>query len=174
VLLAFGADVDDGARDAALAALATPAAAPAMPREVELEVCYEPDLAPDLADVARRCGVSPDEVVALHAGAEYVVQCLGFAPGFPYLTGLPERLRVPRHDAPRPRVPAGSVAIAGAQAGVYPCETPGGWRVLGRTPRRLFDPGAEPPALLAPGDRVRFVPVSRGRFDRLVAERASR
>jgi inhibitor of KinA len=177
ILLAFEARGLDAAaaQGAVLAALAGPGDADDAPaREVRVEVCYDPDLGIDLADVARRCASTPDEVVALHAGAEYVVQFLGFAPGFPYLTGLPERLHVPRWDAPRPRVAAGSVAIAGGQAGVYPCETPGGWRVLGRTPRRLFDAHAASPTALAIGDRVRFVPIPRERFDRLAAEGATR
>lgn len=134
------------------------------PRTVEVPVCYDGSLAPDLADVADRCSLTAAEVVALHCGAEYAVAFVGFSPGFPYLTGLPERLNVPRHDSPRPRVAAGSVAIAGDQAGIYPHATPGGWRILGRTPLRLFDSGAASPALLALGDRIRFTPISLDQF----------
>jgi inhibitor of KinA len=149
-----------------------PDAAELPSRRVEVPVCYDEDLAPDLRDVARHVGLSADEVVRLHAGATYVVRFLGFSPGFPYLAGLPERLAMPRLERPRVRVPAGSVAIAGGQAGVYPQATPGGWRVVGRTPLRLFDADREPPALLRMGDLVRFVPVPRARFDALAASSA--
>jgi KipI family sensor histidine kinase inhibitor len=146
----------------------------APPREVTLPVRYGDSFGPDLASVASACGLPPDEVVRLHAGATYEVRFLGFSPGFPYLAGLPERLETPRLDRPRLRVPAGSVAIAGKQAGIYPQETPGGWRLLGRTPQRLFDPqraaAGAAPALLAMGDRVRFRPVSEAEFRALAAE----
>lgn len=128
-------------------------------RLVEVPVRYGGDDGPDLADVARLSGLSPDELVARHAAAPYRVAFLGFAPGFPYLTGLPRELHVPRLASPRTRVPAGSVAIAGAQAGIYPSPSPGGWRLLGRTDLALYTPDDDPPARLAPGDRVRFVPV---------------
>lgn len=128
-------------------------------RLVELPVCYGGDFGPDLERVAAHAGLSPAEVVRLHAGAEYVVSMVGFAPGFPYLAGLPEQLATPRRATPRLKVPAGSVGIAGRQTGVYPQETPGGWQLIGRTPRRLFRPDAEPPALLRLGDRVRFHPI---------------
>jgi KipI family sensor histidine kinase inhibitor len=122
----------------------------------EIPVHYD---GPDLKPVADATGLTPEEVVALHAGAEYTVAMVGFAPGFPYLTGLPEALRLPRLATPRNRVEAGAVAIAGEQAGIYPCASPGGWRVLGHTGLRLFDAArAGCPALLAPGDRVKFVP----------------
>jgi KipI family sensor histidine kinase inhibitor len=146
-----------------LLAETTPADA-RVPRLVEVPVCYEGEFAPDLAEVARLRGLEPAEVVRLHAAGEYVVRFLGFSPGFPYLAGLPERLATPRLDRPRVRVAAGSVAIAGAQAGIYPHATPGGWRILGRTPLRLFDATRDPPATLAIGDRVRFVPIPRARF----------
>lgn len=133
----------------------------------ELPVCYDADCAPDLDDVARSAGLSRDEVVARHAGADYVVHFIGFTPGFPYLGGLPSRLSTPRLERPRVRVPAGSVAIAGSQTGIYPHATPGGWRLIGRTPVALFDPTGEPPALLAMGDRVRFVSVTHEQFERL-------
>lgn len=132
-------------------------------REHRIEVRYGGEDGPDLAAVARETGLSPERVVGLHAGAEYTVAFVGFAPGFPYLIGLPPELQVPRLESPRTRVPAGSVAIAGPFSAVYPCSTPGGWRLLGRTPAALFEPAAESPALLAPGDRVRFVDVSSSR-----------
>jgi KipI family sensor histidine kinase inhibitor len=112
----------------------------------------------DLEVVSELSGLSVDEVISRHGAAEYTVAFLGFAPGFAYLVGGDGRLHVPRRDEPRQRVPAGSVAIAGPYSGIYPREAPGGWRLLGRTGLVLFDPDRRPPALLAPGDRVRFVP----------------
>ncbi|HLO67907.1 MAG TPA: 5-oxoprolinase subunit PxpB, partial [Holophaga sp.] len=114
---------------------------------------------PDLEAVARHCGLAPEEVARRHAGATYRVHFLGFAPGFPYLGGLDPALAAPRLDAPRTRVPAGSVGIAGAQTGIYPLESPGGWRLIGRTPLVLFDPRRPEPCLLRPGDLLRFVEV---------------
>ncbi|WP_410608492.1 5-oxoprolinase subunit B family protein [Amycolatopsis sp. lyj-109] len=123
------------------------------PREVTLDVRYDGE---DLALIAADAGVSPDAVVELHTQAAYTVAFTGFAPGFGYLTGLPPQLRQPRLESPRTRVPAGSVGLAGEFTGVYPRESPGGWRLLGHTSATLFDPHADPPALFAPGDRVRF------------------
>lgn len=137
-----------------------PAADPVPPgRVVEVPVHYGGADGPDLPLVGAQAGLSPAEVVALHAAPLYRVFMLGFTPGFPYLGGLPPRLATPRLLTPRPRVPAGSVGIAGPQTGVYPVESPGGWRLIGRTSLRLFDPAAARPFLLSPGDRVRFVPV---------------
>ncbi len=116
-----------------------------------------------LADVARHTGLSAERVVELHVSAEYRVYFLGFSPGFPYLGGMPPELTTPRLPAPRKRVPLGSVAIGGAQTGIYSVESPGGWRLIGRTAMRLFDAEAEPPAALQIGDRVRFVPVKEPR-----------
>ncbi len=123
-------------------------------RRIEIPVVYD---GADLEEVARLVQLSPEEVVELHVSAEYVVAFIGFAPGFAYLIGGDERLAVPRRGRPRVRVPAGSVAIAGPYSGVYPRDTPGGWRLLGRTSVSLFDPGRSRPALLANGDVVRFV-----------------
>jgi len=123
-------------------------------RLVEIPVVYD---GPDLDEVARLTGLSPEEVIARHTGAEHVAAFIGFQPGFAYLTGGDTLLHVPRRDAPRTRVPGGTVAIAGPYSGVYPRESPGGWRLLGSTSALMFDPAREPPALLAPGDRVRFV-----------------
>ena len=119
---------------------------------------YGGDDGPDLDAVAMECGLSVDRVIELHVATAYEVLFAGFAPGFAYLGELPAELRVPRLATPRTRVPAGSVAIAGAMAAIYPQASPGGWRLLGRTDARLFDPTAMHPALLRPGDRVRFVP----------------
>jgi KipI family sensor histidine kinase inhibitor len=139
------------------------AAAPAPEaREVRIPVVYGGEAGPDLDDVARHAQLSPDEVIALHAGAEYLVYFLGFQPGFAYLGGLPEALATPRRAEPRLAVPAGSVGIGGSQTGVYPAETPGGWNLIGRSSTSLFDPSANPPTLLQVGDRVRFVPVEAG------------
>jgi KipI family sensor histidine kinase inhibitor len=130
-------------------------------RTVEIPVCYGGECGPDLEDVARHHGISPQRVVELHAGAEYLVYFLGFSPGFPYLGGLPAELATPRLDTPRKLVPAGSVAIGGAQTGVYPQASPGGWRLIGRTPARLFQPEQAAPTLLCMGDRVRFRPIRK-------------
>jgi KipI family sensor histidine kinase inhibitor len=133
-------------------------------RVVEIPVLYGGAHGPDLADVAAHCGLDEAEVVRRHAAGDYRVYFLGFSPGFPYLGGLDEGLATPRLPTPRHRVPAGSVAIGGRQTGVYPAASPGGWRLIGRTPLRLFDPGRTPPACLAMGDRVRFVPVDEAAF----------
>ncbi len=113
---------------------------------------------PDLAFVAQRCGMSPEEVARRHAAAEYRLAFVGFAPGFGYLLGGDPALHVPRRDEPRERVPAGAVAIAGEYTAVYPGESPGGWQLVGRTDLRMFDERREPPALLEPGRTVRFAP----------------
>jgi inhibitor of KinA len=134
-------------------------------RRVVIPVCYGGAWGPDLEAVAAAHGLSADEVVARHSGAEYFVSAVGFTPGFPYLGGLPESLHTPRRPTPRTRVPAGSVAIGGAQTGIYPFETPGGWHLIGRTPLRLFHPQGRPPALLQAGDRVRFRPITPAEFE---------
>jgi KipI family sensor histidine kinase inhibitor len=130
------------------------------PRQIEIPVCYGGEFGPDLEEVARHCGLTPERVVAMHSAADYLVYFLGFSPGFPYLGGLPAELATPRLPAPRQRVPAGSVAIGGSQAGIYPIASPGGWRIIGRTSLCLFNPAVASPALLALGDTVRFVPRS--------------
>ena len=130
-------------------------------RLVEIPVRYGGEFGPDLTDVARHTGLTPERVIEMHAGAEYLVYFLGFAPGFAYLGGLPDELATPRLSAPRKRVPTGSVAIGGNQTGVYPIESPGGWRIIGHTDAKLFDPSAAEPVLLRMGDRLRFVPEAR-------------
>ncbi|HET6603519.1 MAG TPA: 5-oxoprolinase subunit PxpB [Xanthomonadaceae bacterium] len=135
-------------------------------RTVEVPVCYGGEHGPDLEALSRHAGLEVQDVVARHAGADFRVAMLGFAPGFPYLLGLPAELAMPRLAQPRRTVPAGSVGIAEAQTGIYPQSSPGGWRLIGRTPLRLFDAAREPPSLLAPGDRVRFVAIEATRFDR--------
>ena len=141
---------------------------PGSRRVLQIPVFYDAgrEIGPDLADIARSAGLAPEEFARRHAEAEYRVAFLGFAPGFPYMTGLARELEAPRLATPRTRVPAGSVGIGGRYTGIYPEETPGGWRLLGRAPVRLFDAKEDPPALLLPGDRVRFQPISRQEFER--------
>lgn len=128
----------------------------------QLPVCFDPDLAPDLLAVAHACGLSADALVERFTGCELRVSMLGFLPGFPYLSGLPAALELPRLPSPRTRVPAGSVAIAGRLCAIYPWDSPGGWHLIGHTPVTLFDPGcSDSPALLAAGDRVRWRTVTR-------------
>jgi len=129
-------------------------------RVVSVPVCYGGTDGPDLEEVARLVGLPVEEVVRRHAAARYDVAFLGFLAGFPYLSGLPPELVAPRLATPRMLVPAGSVALAGGQTGIYPVASPGGWRLIGHTPLRLFDPAAEPPSLLRPGDQVRFVAIT--------------
>ncbi|MCS6766670.1 MAG: 5-oxoprolinase subunit PxpB [Candidatus Protistobacter heckmanni] len=126
----------------------------------EIPVVYGGAAGPDLEDVARQAGLSPEEVVKRHCAAEYVVYCLGFQPGFAYLGGLDPKLAAPRRADPRIKVPAGSVAIGGEQTTIYPAVSPGGWNLIGHADIRLFDPDADPPTLLSPGDRVRFIDAS--------------
>ena len=137
------------------------------PRTVTIPVAYDGELGPDLADVAEHSGMTEADVIARHAGGQYLVYFLGFSPGFPYLGGLDPALSTPRLPAPRQRVPAGAVGIAGSQTGIYPQSTPGGWRLIGRTPVRLYDPVAEEPCLLRPGDDLRFRAVDAREFARL-------
>jgi KipI family sensor histidine kinase inhibitor len=137
-----------------------PADAPetvAAARTIEIPVVYGAEAGPDLESAAAELGMTPSDLVSRHAAGEYTVAMIGFAPGFPYLLGLDPALALPRMATPRTSVPAGSVGIGGTQTGIYPRESPGGWRLIGRTPLTLFDPSRDEPALLAPGDRVRFV-----------------
>jgi KipI family sensor histidine kinase inhibitor len=152
-VLATWADVEP----AALAAIAAKALTEDQPEvsspTLTIPVTYD---GPDLSTVSELACVSIDAVVAVHTEALYTVGFIGFAPGFAYLVGGDARLHVPRRDEPRTRVPAGSVGVAGPYSGVYPREGPGGWQLIGRTSLELFDPARNPPAALAPGDRVRF------------------
>lgn len=139
---------------------------------LEIPVCYDGDCAPDLAEVARRLQLSQDEVVQRHSVASYRVAMLGFSPGFPYLLGLDPRLQLPRRDTPRTRVPAGSVAIGGAQSGIYPRELPGGWHLMGRTPLNLFDLRRTPPNRITVGAQVRFRRIAADEFAALARDGA--
>jgi KipI family sensor histidine kinase inhibitor len=135
---------------------------------IEVPVCYDDrELAPDLDLVAQHTGLCSEAVVALHSGGEYRVTCVGFTPGFPYLSGLPAELATPRRASPRMEIPAGAVAIGGAQTGIYPRKSPGGWNIIGRTPLRLFNVERDPPALFHAGDRVRFRRISRDEFQEM-------
>lgn len=145
--------------------LNTPSRVVAEPtRTIEIPVCYGGDFGPDLAELATARGLTADEVIRRHSDAAYAVHFLGFSPGFAYLYGLPESLATPRRTTPRARVPANSIGIAGAQTGVYPQATPGGWNLIGRTPRAMFDAARAEPGLLRVGDAVRFVPISPDDF----------
>jgi KipI family sensor histidine kinase inhibitor len=134
-------------------------------RVVELPCCYDPELGLDLLAAAQRLGLAVDELVRLHAGAEYLVYFVGFTPGLPYMAGVPERIRLPRLETPRVKVPPGSAGLGGAQFCIYSVESPGGYWLLGRTPARLYDPEAAEPTLLRPGDRVRMRPIDRAEYD---------
>ncbi|MBM3127109.1 MAG: 5-oxoprolinase subunit PxpB [Chloroflexi bacterium] len=130
---------------------------PRAPRLVEIPTRYGGECGPDLAFIARHNDIAEDDVIRLHASVIYRVYFVGFTPGFAYLGSVPEQIAAPRMETPRTRVPAGSVGIAGRQTGVYPMESPGGWRIIGRTELSLFDPSWDPPTLLRSADRVRFV-----------------
>lgn len=136
-------------------------------RVIEVPVWYHPSVAPDLEPLAQEKGLTVEELIRLHSAPEYIVYMLGFRPGFPFLGGLDSRLFSPRLATPRSTIPAGSVGIGGQQTGIYPLKSPGGWRLLGRTPWKLFDPESEPPFTLGVGDRVRFVPISEARYREL-------
>jgi inhibitor of KinA len=140
-----------------------PAGAPAL---IKIPVCFDELFAPDLGDVAGRHQLERDEVIRRFCNAEYSVRMIGFSPGFPYLSGLPTELATPRRSSPRLKVPRGSVAIGGTQAGIYSQETPGGWNIIGRTPLGLFRAEQPRPCLLTAGDQVRFVPICAEEFHR--------
>lgn len=136
-------------------------------RTVEIPVCYGGRFGPDLEEVARINGLTPKEVIDIHTAGEYLVYMIGFAPGFPYLGGMSEKIAAPRRSSPRTSIPAGSVGIAGMQTGVYPLSTPGGWQLIGNTPLDLFRPHEQPPSLLKAGDMVKFVSVTEEEYERL-------
>ena len=131
-------------------------------RAIDIPVLYGGEAGPDLPLVAEHCGMSEKQVVELHASIDYVVWFIGFQPGFPYLGGMPPALETPRRAEPRLSVPAGSVGIGGAQTGIYPLQTPGGWNLIGRTDTPLFNPHLPEPVLLRPGDTLRFIPRKEG------------
>jgi inhibitor of KinA len=137
-------------------------------RLVEVPFCCDREFALDLPQVAVHAGLSEDEVLTLYCAGKYQVSCIGFTPGFPFLAGLPQQLAMPRRSTPRQQIPPGSVAIGAGQTGIYPLLSPGGWNIIGRTPLVLFDPHRDPPALFAPGDRVKFHLIPRSEFERSV------
>jgi inhibitor of KinA len=139
-------------------------ARPGKPRTVEIPVCYGGEFGPDLDGMAKVHGLKPTEVIQLHASRTYHAYFLGFAPGFAYLGDLPEEIATPRLETPRKKVPAGSVGIAGRQTGVYPFATPGGWRLIGRTPVAIFQSDRKPMELVSMGDQVKFRAISREEF----------
>ncbi len=151
-------------RDAAESTIAQPS------QVIEIPVCYGAGFGEDFDDAVAELELAPTELIARHSAPLYTVAMIGFAPGFPYLSGLDPTLALPRLATPRTRVPAGSVGIGGAQTGIYPRESPGGWRLIGRTPLTLFDPQRAAPSLLAPGDRVRFVAIDEDVFAKLAAQ----
>lgn len=163
------AETDGDAVSAAVQAVAAGGVGDAAGQErtVIIPVAYGGEHGPDLTEMAALVGLPSDEVVRRHAGGDYRVACLGFSPGWAYLLGLPPELAVPRRSEPRTRIPVGSVAVGGAQTGVYPLESPGGWRLIGRTPLAMFDPERDEPFLLRQGDKVRFAPIDAGRFAEL-------
>ena len=135
-----------------------------------IPACYDPPCGPDVTEVAGRCGLTPWQVTALHACVSYRVLMIGFLPGFPYVGDLPPPLRLPRRTSPRSRVPAGSIAIATTMSVIYPHESPGGWHIIARTPLRLFDASRKEPSMLAPGDEVRFTPITGRDFETMTAK----
>jgi KipI family sensor histidine kinase inhibitor len=142
-------------------------------RVIEIPTVYGGDYGPDLNDVADWAGIPRDEVIVIHCGREYLVYMMGFMAGFPYLGGLSPRIAMPRLPSPRTRVPTGSVGIAQEQTGIYPTETPGGWRLIGWTPVRIFDATHDPPVLFEAGDYIRFVPATAGQTQAIASQIAA-
>jgi KipI family sensor histidine kinase inhibitor len=167
LLVLFDPDVLDHPSAQDLLLRIEPVEQSAEPRTVRLPALYGGEAGPDLEPLAHRAGLPVEELMRLHSTADHRVAFLGFAPGFPYMTGAPRPLAVPRLATPRVRVPAGSVAVADGYTGIYPSESPGGWHLIGRIAQRLFEPTASPPSLLLPGDRVVFEPVDAARFGEL-------
>jgi inhibitor of KinA len=139
-------------------------------RTVSIPVCYGGEYGPDLEYVARHHNLTPEEVISIHSEGEYLAYMIGFAPGFPFLGGLSEKIATPRRPSPRTSIPAGSVGIAGMQTGVYPISTPGGWQLIGQTPVKLFLPKQNPPSLLQAGDIVKFEPISKEEYQEMQAK----
>lgn len=146
------------------AAEAQDEAAGAEGETVVIPVVYGGEYGPDLENVCAHNGLTPDEVIAIHSGREYLIYMLGFTPGFPYMGGMDERIATPRLKTPRTAIPAGSVGIAGAQTGVYPIQSPGGWQLIGRTPYKLFDMDRAEPFLLKAGQKVIFKPITEEEY----------
>lgn len=139
-------------------------------RIIQIPVCYGGTYGVDLKDVAEHTGLSEEEVIAIHSGTDYLIYMIGFLPGFPYLGGMDKRLETPRLQDPRTAIPAGAVGIGGEQTGIYPLASPGGWRLIGQTPLRLFDRERENPILYRTGDYIRFVPVTEEAYKRIAKQ----
>ncbi|WP_033543178.1 5-oxoprolinase subunit PxpB [Planococcus sp. CAU13] len=142
-----------------------------LPRTVEIPVCYGGEFGPDLEFVAQHNGLSAEEVIRIHIEGTYTVHMIGFAPGFPYLGGMSDKIAAPRRESPRVRIPERSVGIAGGQTGIYPISTPGGWQLIGRTPLRLFLPEEEVPSLLRAGDAIRFHQISEEEYQAMEGQK---
>ena len=138
------------------------------PRTIEIPVVYGGEYGPDIEFVAKHNGLTVEEVIDIHSKGKYLIYMIGFTPGFPFLGGLSEKLFTPRLETPRVKVPAGSVGIANNQTGIYPIDSPGGWRLIGRTPIKLYDPSKDPPVILSPGDFIRFVPIDEEEYKKML------
>ena len=142
------------------------------PDTVEIPVCYGGEFGPDIEYVAESHNLTVEEVIELHCRPEYLIYMVGFTPGFPFLGGLSEKLHTPRLETPRTFVPEGSVGVANNQTGIYPVASPGGWRLLGRTPVKLFAPGRRNPFLYQAGDRIKFNPITAEEYARISEQEA--
>ena len=129
-----------------------------------IPVCYDGEFAPDMEDVCAHTGLQREQVIRLHTSRDYLIYMLGFLPGFPYLGGMDERIEAPRLETPRTLIPAGAVGIGGKQTGIYPLASPGGWRLIGRTPIKVYDPDREEPILYKSGDYIRFYPITEEEY----------